>query len=104
MEPRYTNISQIKSANTAAGRFWFSRETVRFFQSRVESRVYSSLDGLTRLWIESTTNWNDSAREFKVARFDTVSRDIEYAQITECFRFDTLAEAKSYLNDILVKA
>jgi hypothetical protein len=101
MEPRYTNISQIKAANKAAGRFWFSPDTIRFFQSRVESRVYTSRDGLTRLWVESTTNWDDSAREFKVSRFDTVSHDIEYVQTEDydVFRFDKLADAKAYLTE-----
>jgi hypothetical protein len=33
-------ISDIKAANKAAGQHWFSRDTMRFFGTRIESKVY----------------------------------------------------------------
>ena len=80
----YTNIADIKSANKSAGLYWFSPATVRAFKSRVVSRIYDA--GVSedypqgsRLWVESTRNYNDSGREYKIARFNVESHDISYA-------------------------
>ena len=36
----YRNVEEIREANAAAGLFFFSPSTMRFFDSRVGSRVY----------------------------------------------------------------
>lgn len=36
----YRTISEIKAANKAAGMFFFERSSMRFFDSRIESKVY----------------------------------------------------------------
>ena len=40
-------IEQIKQANEQAGRYFFERETLRFFKSRVSDRTYPAADGRT---------------------------------------------------------
>jgi hypothetical protein len=82
-KPRFTNIAEIRQANKNAGRFWFSPETVRAFASRVESRVYDGGAGYdypdgSRLWVESTKNYDDTAREYKIALFSVFTGDISY--------------------------
>lgn len=37
---QYRSISEIKAANKAIGHHWFDRNTMRAFQSRIESTVY----------------------------------------------------------------
>jgi hypothetical protein len=107
-EPRYTNIAEIKRANARAGKFWFSKDTVRAFKPRVETRIY---DGGTsedfpegvRYWVESTTNYDDSGREYKLAHFDVATGDIGYVHGPEYTRvcFDTAAQAQAYLEGLL---
>ena len=110
-KPRFTNIAEIKRANTDAGMFWFSAETIKYFGSRVESRIYDPgahshdfTEG-TRLWVESTRNHDDTAREYRIARFNVASGDISYvsAQIGQHrgLRFCTKAAAVQCIEGML---
>jgi hypothetical protein len=76
-KPRFTNIAEIKRANKAAGFYWFSPSTVRTFASRVESRIFDNGRN-ERLWVESTTNYDDSAREYKIAVFTVDGSNISW--------------------------
>lgn len=42
---KFYSIEAIESANARAGRFFFSKDTLRFFQSRIGSRVYRGASG-----------------------------------------------------------
>ena len=101
-EPRYTNIAEIKKANTAAGRFWFSPATVRCFDGRVESRVYDDGRG-HRLWVDSIQDHDrpggPAPREYKIARFETKTGEID-RPVNGSFR--TKAAAEHYLTDNLL--
>jgi hypothetical protein len=108
--PRYTNIAEINAANKAAGRFWFSPATIEFFDSRVESRVYDEGTSTeypkgSRLWVESTkSGFDDTRREFKLARFNVETADIDRVHrdwVT--LRFTNLGDAESYLTDKLLR-
>ena len=110
-KPRFTNIAEIKRANADAGMYWFSAETSEYFKSKVESRVYDPgaqshdfVEG-TRLWVESTRNHDDTAREYRIARFDVASGDISYvsAQIGQHrgLRFRTKAAAVQCIEGVL---
>lgn len=37
---RYQTVADVRAANKAAGRYFFERATMRFFQSRIESTLY----------------------------------------------------------------
>ena len=102
---RYTNISQIRAANKAAGFFWFSPATILCFGVRVESRIYTSADGLARLWVESGDNFYETAREYKVATFNPETGGIMYADMaaggSTVQRFTTFADAKAHILTLL---
>ena len=96
----FRNITEIKKANKAAGRFWFSPKTAKFFQSRVETPIMSG-----RYWVESTTNYDDTAREYKLCVVDA-SGDIEYIfkpGTYETLKFDTRVAAIDALTDYIAE-
>ena len=103
---RFTNIAQIRDANNAAGYFWFSADTMRFFDSKVESRVFDAgVDGKypkgSRVWIESTRNYDDTGRDYKVARFDVATGDIGWVYVDSTHTFESLAVATKVLEALL---
>lgn len=61
----FRNITQVKAANKAGGYFWFSPDTVRFFNSRVESRVKGG-----HYWVESIQGDADWPRQYRIAIVD----------------------------------
>lgn len=66
-------MNQIRQANKAAGFHWFDAATMRFFQSRVSSRVYPLADG-SCLFVSSERN-GELARRYTV-RHALTSGDI----------------------------
>lgn len=54
-------IEQIKQANEQAGRYFFERDTLRFFKSRVSDRTYPATDGRT-FFVTSERHRNDPRR------------------------------------------
>lgn len=60
----FTNITQIKKANAESGYHFFARNTMRFFASKVESKVYAGCLFLT----SEKAGFNAEAREFRVRR------------------------------------
>lgn len=86
LAPRYTNIEDIRVANKNRGYYWFSPDTLRIFKSRVVSRIYDAGTSVdypkgSRLWIESTRNYNDCGREWHIARFNVDTADISYVHV-----------------------
>ena len=57
----FKTISDVKAANKAAGYYFFSRSTNRFFGSRVESSLYGG-----RFFITSEDNFDRSARFYTI--------------------------------------
>lgn len=41
----YKDLEAIKAANEAAGRHWFSKDTMRFFRPRVSSKIWPVSNG-----------------------------------------------------------
>lgn len=109
-QPRFTNIVEIRRANKNAGFYWFSTDTVRAFDSRVVSRVYDGSAGMdypegSRLWVESTRNYDNTAREYKLAIFDVATGDISYVSAriahSTILRFRTRKAAIEALEGLL---
>lgn len=92
----YRNITEVKKANKALGRYWFSPDTVRFFKSRVETPIIAG-----RYWVESTTTYNDEGREYKLARVGD-DGDISYVDYRNNV-YPTLIAAKAALLDLIAK-
>lgn len=109
-KPRFTNIADIKHANKNAGFYWFSPDTIRAFDSRHVSRIYDGgashgyPEG-SRLWVESTRNYNGTAREYKLAIFDIATGDISYVSAhigwSAILRFTTKAAAVQAIEGLL---
>lgn len=101
---RYTNIAEIKKANADAGFYWFSPGTLRFFDGRVESRVYDDGKG-HRLWVDSIQDHGRSRpcpREYKIAQFDVDDADITRPETPGTGTWRTAAEAEQYLTENLL--
>lgn len=45
VEPHYRTLEDIRRRNAALGHHWFSADTMRFFSSRVQERIYVAKDG-----------------------------------------------------------
>lgn len=70
MQGKFT-ISDIKTANTAAGYNFFDSESMKFFDSRVESGVYSGQGGVYFVTSEQFHGMTERApRRFTIRRFD----------------------------------
>ena len=54
-------LQQIMAANAQAGRYFFERDTLRFFKCRVSERTYPALDGRT-FFVTSERHQNDPRR------------------------------------------
>ena len=98
----YDTITDIKHALAVRESYWFSKDTVAYFKSRVETRVRATGLG-NRAWIESTTNYNESAREFKVVRFIPGEPcEVGYVMPEDAdYTFPTLKLARAYLDSVL---
>lgn len=61
-------ITDIKAANAAAGFFFFSKDTMRFFSSKVESKVYEGPGGV--YFVTSEQMGEEGPRKYRVRRFE----------------------------------
>lgn len=68
-------ISDIKEANRKAGFYFFSRDTMKFFASRIDKQVYEGHEYCFFVTSEKKC-FNDYRREYKVRRFNKSSGDV----------------------------
>ena len=71
------NITDIKRANKKAGKFFFSPDTMKFFGSRIESKVYEGRGGIYFVTSEQPPH---GKRIFNVRRFQKETADIEFSK------------------------
>jgi ribosomal protein L19 len=64
----YKTLADFRAANKAAGMFFFSRDTVRFFKSRFESGLYNSRFNVFQYFLTSESNFDGTSRRFTVRR------------------------------------
>jgi len=76
-ETRKYTISEIKAANKEKGGHYFDPETMRFFNSKTESSVYSGPGGVFFITSEQFVGSNGIAdpRKYSVRRFDPETGD-----------------------------
>ena len=87
--PRYT-LAQIKAANKDAGRFFFSRDANRFFNSRFYPGVYQGSGGI--YFVHSSTFIASSGEKFtrfNLARFNPADGHVTHAE-----EYPTLDQAR----------
>lgn len=71
------NMQQIKQANAAKGGCWFEASTMRFFRSKVGTKVYEGPGGVYFLSSEQFVSPGYTARRlYSVRQFDPDTGDI----------------------------
>lgn len=90
----FYTIEQIKRANKAAGHHWFSRNTMRFFGTRVMCRVFPVPGGGLFVTSDRHPTRSGWCRRYSVRRADAAG---EISTVGEfgawCTRAQALAEA-----------
>lgn len=76
MSEKWT-ISDIKAANKRAGRFFFSRATIRFFRSCTLPYVYQGDGGI--YFVTSESDGPNGRRHYTVRRFFPETGEVETA-------------------------
>jgi hypothetical protein len=85
---RHLSMSDIMKAVAMRGGHWFDRDTLRFFRSRVSSRVYQGFGGV---YFVSSERGPSGKRRYSVRSFDQSTASIETAG--EFQQFGTAAPA-----------
>ncbi|NML65919.1 hypothetical protein HHL22_11950 [Hymenobacter sp. RP-2-7] len=75
MHPKTYTLSDIQTANRAAGRYFFSPDTMRYFRSRASERVHQGPGGI--YFVTSEQYDRASPRLFTVRRFLPGAADID---------------------------
>jgi len=89
----YTDISEIKYKNQMAGRFFFSKDSMRFFKSRILSTIYKGSYFIT----SEANGFNDDSRSFTV-QFASKNGDID--TVGGFNRFKTKQQAVKFIKSL----
>lgn len=90
----FQTMAEVKKANKAAGQFWFSPNTLRFFDSRIESELLGG-----EFFVTSEHRPGDR-RKFSVRR---VTPDAHIENVGEFYAYATLAAALKAINALLME-
>jgi len=86
-------IADVKRHNKEAGQFFFSKDTMRFFQSRIESTLYKN-----HCFITSEQCGETSPREYTVRHYNVETGRIETVT-AQLYNLETAREiAKKEVN------
>lgn len=72
-------IADVKQANRNAGYYFFSRDTMRFFGTRIESALYKNNTFIT----SDYTGFEKTSRAYSVRVFDPVSGKVSTAKFPD---------------------
>ncbi|MDJ0364858.1 hypothetical protein QMK33_06810 [Hymenobacter sp. H14-R3] len=75
MHPKTYTLSDIKTANRVRGLYFFSRDTLRFFRSRISARVHQGPGGI--YFVTSEQFDERSPRLYTVRCFNPASAGID---------------------------
>jgi hypothetical protein len=98
--PRRYTMADIRAANAAAGLFFFSRDTMRYFRSRVEGGPYCGPGGVFFLTSEQCGPHGRDGRSFTVRQFHpdtgriTTARDANGVDLKAKHKEDARADAR----------
>jgi hypothetical protein len=98
--PRRYTMADIRAANAAAGLFFFSRDTMRYFRSRVEGGPYCGPGGVFFLTSEQCGPHGRDGRSFTVRQFHpdtgrvTTARDGNGVDLNAKHKEDARARAR----------
>ena len=82
-------LTDIKNNNKKAGRHWFDKDTMRFFDSRIESKLYSD-----NTFITSEQQSYQYPRKYTIRI--ALNNGIDIESVGEFQQFDTLEQAREY--------
>lgn len=84
-------IADMKRFNEESGNYFFSRETMRFFESRIESNLYKD-----KTFITSEKNYNGTRRMYTVRQLQP---DGSVKTLSDFNQFRTLEDAREWRKD-----
>lgn len=90
-------ITDVKAANAAAGRFFFSRDTMKFFKSKIESGVLKGRGKLEGRFFFLTS---DEMPDRKITIREIIDGGAEIINNPFDKRFALKESAKSYLKEL----
>lgn len=88
------DIDEIKEANENAGRYFFSPDTMRFFESEIDEEVFQGAGGIYFCTSEQPPH---GPRVFKVRRFNPDNGDV-WSASSEWFK--SLGDAKEIAEEL----
>lgn len=91
------NIEQIKERHTAAGFYFFSPDTMRFFNSKVHNPTHTGAFGIV-YFITSEQFDNDSVRLYTIRQFNPKTCEVDTYE--EFQAYATLYQATKALKGI----
>ena len=89
-------LIDIKNNNKKAGRHWFDKDTMRFFDSRIESKLYSD-----NTFITSEQQSYQHPREYTIRI--ALNNGVDIESVGEFQQFETLEQAREYRKTIQYK-
>jgi len=89
-----TSVAQIAENNRAAGFHWFAKDTLRFFSSRVSSRLHYNWPAFPRLvWFVSSEAYRNEPRRYTVRVHDVTTGGVDTVGQFQEFDTDKAAHA-----------
>lgn len=79
-------MEDVKRNNKASGGFWFSPDTIRFFQSKVESELING-----KYFVTSEKNMEDDPRLYTIRKYNPETHKIDTLGSFQAFK--TLQDA-----------
>ena len=97
---RPLRMAEIKRRNTAIGWCWFSRDSMRYWNTRLFPCTITAASGKHTLFVSSDTAFADqpNTARYTVLRFEHETARVHY--ISQFQEFDTLDDATAYMRHI----
>lgn len=89
---KFTTMADVKRANKAAGQFWFSPDTMRFFRGRIESELVAGR------WFVSSEQYDDESPRLYTVR--EVQPDASIETIGDFQGYRTKAAARKAIDKL----
>lgn len=96
----FNTITEVKKANKNLGHYFFSKDTRKFFNSRIESSLLKHQYFITS---EQFADTNGNIIDYLFARLYTVRQVLptgEIKTVGDFQQFKTLQQAKNFINNL----
>jgi hypothetical protein len=90
----FKTIADVKAANKAIGHFWFSKDTMKFFDSKIETQLYAGK------YFISSERFSDTYPRYYKIREVKPDGSIETKELNET-AYHSLTEAREALKILL---